>query len=66
MYKLNLLINAIMGAEFSCEVVSCILQNDFLEKKEDCKMFDKKDYKRLKENIESLKNDIADIKKIFN
>lgn len=29
-------------------------------------MFDKKDYKRLKENIESLKNDIADIKKIFN
>lgn len=66
MYKLNLLITAITGAEFSCEVASYILKNDFLEENEDCIIVDKKDYKRLIENIESLKNDIADIKKIFN
>lgn len=42
MYKLRLLISAINGAEYASEAISCILQNYFVEKNEDCVVFEKK------------------------
>lgn len=66
MYKLRLLISAVNGAEYASEAISCILQNYFVEKNEDRVVFEKKDYDRLKDNIETLIKDIYDIKKVFN
>lgn len=65
MYKLKLLISAINSAESACEVIYLILPNDSTEKKDDI-LIDKKDYDRLIDKIEILKNAIDDIKRVFN
>lgn len=66
MYKLKLLISAINSAESASEVIYLILQTDSSEKKEADILIDKKDYERLIDKIEILKNAIDDIKRVFN
>lgn len=66
MHKLKLLISAINSAESASEVIYLILQTDSSEKKEADILIDKKDYERLIDKIEILKNAIDDIKRVFN